>query len=305
MVIIMVSVIGPLVGLMICVYDSLVTRYLARHLVVADDPTDFAAGRVVAVTGRVHADPVRMPSGYPQFDNALMVVWKMEKYKHGRRGGWRLRERLYWTGRGAELGGWRLQHELIKHADFDWHRASPCTDYDPPDGWRAACPGAQFVHRADDDDWRLSYEITPLSPATVSMIAMVSPDGSLVPVEHHLSAPPANLVLWWPGDGDPQAFLAQRLAHEIQWIALWAGACVVVVWTHMYLALRGNALRGGLENLTGALWRTALVVAPLAALAWPLQGRGFVAVALLSGLLSLTIGFVLWFRAAPDDVDAW
>ena len=60
-----------------------------------------------------------------------------------------------------------------------------------------------------------------------------------------------------------------------------------------------------LVRAAGLPMELALVVAPLVSLAWPLQGRGFIAVALLSGLLSLTIGFVLWFRAAPDDVDAW
>jgi hypothetical protein len=303
--IIMVSVIVPPIGLMVCTYNSVVTRYLARHVIVAEDRTEFEAGQIVAVTGVVRATPVRMPQDYPQFENALMVVWRMQEYEHGKNGGWKTREQVYWTSGDAAVGGWRLQYELIKHADFDWHRASPCTDYDPPKGWRAKCPGGQFAQRADDDDWRLSYEITPLPVEALTVIAMVSSDGSLGPVEHRLSALPANLVIWLYGNMDPQAFLAQRLAHNVRWVAIWAGVCVIVVWTHMYLVLRRDPFRRGPENVAGALWRTAMVVAPLAALAWPFQGRGFVAVALLSGLLSLTIGFVLWFRAAPDDVDAW
>jgi hypothetical protein len=75
MLVITVTLLGPPAGMMVMAYDVAVTRYLARHVVQAQAfEAGLPQGQVVAAAGRIRADPVQLPAGYPQFQNALMVI---------------------------------------------------------------------------------------------------------------------------------------------------------------------------------------------------------------------------------------
>ncbi len=93
-----------------------------------------------------------------------------------------------------------LDQNLIRNARFDAYRASPCSQYDAQPGWAADCD-KNYAYREGDDDLRYSYEVTPIPELTMTIIAAVS-HGKLATIEHRLSAPPADFVLWTNGTPD-------------------------------------------------------------------------------------------------------
>jgi hypothetical protein len=153
-----------------------------------------------------------------------------------------------------------------------------------------------YAYRDGNDDLRYSYEVTPIPEATMTIIAAVS-NGKLGTIEHRLSAPPANFVLWSSGTADVRDWLHQRLKRQAGWSVLWAAVTLLVTWRHMYTALRRDEFRTVWQALDGGLWRAAAAMAPVIAIAWPFDGPGFMAAGLLGGLVSAVIGFVLWLWA--------
>jgi hypothetical protein len=104
-------------------------------------------------------------------------------------------------------------------------------------------------------------------------------------------------VLWTDGTPDVTDWLYQRLKRQAAWSVFWTAVSLLVIWRHMYAALRRDEFRTVWQALDGGLWRAAVTMAPLAAIAWPFDGPGFMAAALLGALLSAVIGFVLWLWA--------
>ena len=292
--IVILTLLVPPVAWMVETYETLVTRYVMRHVVLSGTPASgLPAGQIVAAIGQVHAKPVQLPDGYPQFQNALMIVELHERYKHGRRGGWRTARRFVWTSDGATFGAWQLDPQLIEHARFIWHRALPCTQYNPPAGWVADCKTG-YAYRQGNDDIRLSYQITPIPTEMMTMVAAVS-GGKLTTIEHHLSAPPANFAIWTDGAPDVRTWLDQRVRRELGWSVLWAVLSLAVVWWYMSAALRREGNRPRLASLTGGFWRAVVTLAPLAGVVWPFDGPGFIAAAFLGAFFSAVVGLGLWF----------
>lgn len=295
-VITIVTLLGPPVGMMFMAYDAAVTRYVARHVVQAQAyEVGLPQGQVVAAVGRIHAWPVQLPVGYPQFENALMVIEHHERYEYGKNGGWKRTRSHVWISEGASLDAWTLDETLIAKARFDTYRASPCSQYDAQRGWVADCDKS-YAYREGNDDLRYSYEVTPIPEAAMTIIAAVS-NGRLAPIEHHLSAPPANFVLWTSGTPEVSDWLHQRLERQAAWSVFWAAVSLLVIGRHMYAALRRDEFRTVWQAMGGGLWRAAVTVSPLVVIAWPFDGSGFVAVALLGALMSAVVGSVLWLWA--------
>jgi hypothetical protein len=281
---------------MFMAYDAAVTQYVARHIVLLPAfETGLPQGQVVAAAGSVRAVPVQMPTGYAQFENALMVIERHESYKHGKHGGWKTTRSHEWISDPASVDGLTLDPGLIRNAHFDSYRASPCSQYDAQPGWVADCD-KNYVYREGDDDLRYSYEVTPIPEAPITIIAAVS-NGKLGTIEHRLSAPPANFVLWTDGTPDVRDWLHHRLERQAAWSVFWAAVSLLIVWRHMYLALRRDEFRTVWRALDGGLWRAAVTVSPFVAIAWPFDGPGFIAVALFGAFVSAVIGFVLWLMA--------
>jgi hypothetical protein len=296
MLVITVTLLGPPLGMMAMAYDAAVTRYVARHVVPAQAfEAGLPQGQVVAAAGRIRAEPVQLPAGYPQFQNALMVIEHHELYEHGKHGGWKRTRSHVWFSDGVTLDGWTLDQDLIRNAGFDFYQASPCGQYDAQPGWMADCT-KNYAYREGNDDLRYSYEITPIPEATMTIIAAVS-NGKLGTIEHRLSASPANFVLWTSGTPDVRDWLHQRLKRQAGWSVLLAAVWLAVIWRHMYTALRRDEFRTVWQALDGGLWRAAVTIAPVAPIAWPFDGPGFTAAAWLGALGSVVIGFVLWLRA--------
>jgi hypothetical protein len=291
---VVLSLLVPPAASMFMAYDALVTRYIVRHLVPPGTAESSLPSRqVVSVMGRIRAQPVQLPEGYPQFRNALMVIELHEQYRHGKRGGWRPTRRQVWISDPATFEMWQLAPRLIENAAFDWYRASPCAHYSPRPGWVANCD-RDYAYSEDDDDLRYSYRVTPIPEVTMTIIAAVTSGGQLTTIEHRLSAPPANLVLWENGPSDVAGWLRQRLARQSAWSAFWAILSLGVVWGYMYATLRSDGKRTVLRALGGGLWRALATVAPLIAVFWPFDGPGFIAVAFIGAFVYVVTGFALW-----------
>ena len=296
MAVITVTLLGPPAGAMFMAYDAAVTRYVAHHVVQSQAfGAELPQGQVVAAVGQIRARPVQIPTGYPQFENALMVIERRERYKRGKGGGWKPTGTQVWISGSATLDGWTVGQRLIDNARFDSYRASPCGQYDAQPGWVADCD-KNYAYREGDDDLRYSYEVTPIPESTMTIIGAVS-NGKLATIEHRLSAPPADLVLWTNGTPDVTDWLDRRLKRQAAWSVFWAAVSLLVIWRHMYAALRRDEFRTVWQALDGGLWRAAVTMAPFAAVAWPFDGPGFMAVALFGALGSAVIGFVLWLLA--------
>ena len=257
-------------------------------------------GQIASVFGTITAKPVRMPADHPQFHNALMVAKLEERYRYSKRGGWTELSRIVWTSEHAAIGLWKLDSTLIRHADFDWDRASPCTDYIPPAGWIAECPGADYAYR-HNDDYRMSYQVTPIPTGAITMIAQPTPGGGLTTIESGLSGVPDHLVVWAEGYWVPGALLDHELNLQLIWTAFWALVVLMVVWRHMYNMLRVTRSEATRGLVAGGLWRAFVVVSPLAVLAWPFESVGFMATAALCTVLSAMVGFGLWLRETMDS----
>jgi hypothetical protein len=294
--VIIATLLGPPTGMMFTAYDAAVTRYVARHVVQAQAfEAGLPQGQVVAAAGQIRAKPVQLPAGYPQFDNALMVIERRERYKRGKHGGWTPTGTQVWVSDIATLNGWTLDQRLIENARFDSYRASPCSQYDTRPGWVADCD-KNYAYREGDDNLRYSYEVTPIPESTMMVIAAVS-NGKLATIEHRLSAPPADLVLSTNGTPDVADWLDQRLKRQAAWSVFWAAVSLLVIWWHMYAALRRDEFRTVSRALDGGLWRAAVTMVPIAPIAWPFDGPGFMAAAWLGALVSVAIWFVLWLWA--------
>ncbi len=290
---VMVSLVVPPAASIFMAYSALVTRYVARHVVPSGAPeAELPFGQVVAVVGRIRAKPVQMPSAYPQFENALMIVERHEWYKHGRRSGWKTGSIHVWISDPATFAGWQLDSRLVQEAEFDWYRASPCTHYVPRAGWVADCDKG-YAYREGDDDLRYSYEITPIPQETMTIVAAASGE-KLTPIEHRLSAPPADFVLWTSGTPDVGSWLLQRLAGQMTWAVFWAAVTLAAIWWYMYAQLRREGGRTTWAAFAGGCWRALATTAPLAGVTWPFDGPGFIAVAFIGAFVSVIVGFALW-----------
>jgi hypothetical protein len=285
----------PACALMFMAYDTTVTRYVARNVVQSgSSEAGLPSDQVVAVVGQLDAKPVQLPAGYPQFQNALMVVELHQHYKRGKHGGWKTTRRFVWISERVTLGAWELDPRLIENAKFIWHRASPCTQYDPGAGWVANCEEG-YAYREGDDNLRYSYEITLIPEGRLTIVAAASGE-KLTTIEHHLSAPPADLVFWTDGTPNVSDWLRQQLTRQAAWSVFWAVLWLLGVWWQMYVVIRRVREEDVLPSLAGGFWRAVITVSPLAAVAWPFDGPGFMAAAALSALASAAIGFAFWFH---------
>ena len=135
MTVITVTLLGPPAAAMFMAYDAAVTRYVAHHVVQSQAPEPgLPQGQVVAAVGQILACQGQMPTGYPQFENALMVIERRERYTRGKHGGWKPAGTQVWVSDIATLDGWPLGQRLIENARFDSYRASPCSQYHAPAG---------------------------------------------------------------------------------------------------------------------------------------------------------------------------
>ena len=164
-------------------------------------------------------------------------------------------------------------------------------------GWVADCD-ENYAYRAGDDNLRYSYEVTPISELTMTIIAAVS-NGKLATIEHRLSAPPADFVLWTDGTPDVTVWLDRRLKRQVAWSVSWAVISLLVVWWHMYAALRRDEFRTVWQALDGGLWRCRLRPWLRSSRSpWPFHEPGFMPVALFGAFASAVIGLVLWLEGS-------
>jgi hypothetical protein len=282
-------------------HEMAAARYMERQFRVGTIE-ELTAGDVVAVSGRVWAKPVQMEPELPQFPEALMVTRRFETYHSGKHGGWRTDDADRWLSESATLGGWTLAPELIRSAGFDWHRASPCSDYGLPEGWYAECPGAQYAFDRADDDHRLSYEITPITAQTYTLIAAVARDArTLVPIDPRLSAGSGNLSILAHGAEDPRAVLAKQTAQAQRGLVLWSVAILLVAVGWMYARIGGY----GPGRFWGAAWRGLIVAAPFASLHWPFESDVLVGVDIVALAAAAVLAALFSWRAAPPRRRRW
>ena len=196
------------------------------------------------------------------------------------------------------MAGWLLTEDLVQHAGFDTHRASPCSDYRPPAGWGAKCPGDQFATSKADEDQRFSYEITPFTGADYTLIAAVAEDGyslgsimSETPDEH---SPDSILA---HGVQDPRAVLAERaaqgrLAMAISWVFIF-----LVAGGWMFVALGRNGSYAGLQRAWGVVWRSAIIGVPFVVFCLGLPPDFVVVADVIAATIGAALAGFFWFQA--------
>ena len=296
---IVLATLAPPVALALSAYDVAGTRYVQTHLVQTNPQSgEVGTGDIIAVTGRVTATPVRMAADAPHFQPALMVVKRFEVYHSGKHGGWTTSHTDVWISESATISGWYLTADLIRHAGFDWRRASPCSDYRPPAGWTAKCPGDEFAVDKTDGDQRLSYEITPLTNEDYTLIAAVADGaGSLGRIEHEASGDPAPGSILAQGVQDPKAVLAARTAQGYLAMAISWACLFLVAGCWMFVALGRNGSYAGLERFFGVVWRSAIIGAPFVIFCLGLRLDILVTADIIAATIGAAIGGLFWFRA--------
>ena len=300
--VVVLASLAPPVALAASVYYVAGMRYVAAHLSQTNPRTgDPSPGDIIAVTGRVTGTPVRAAAEVPQFAPALMLKRRFEVYEYGKRGGWKDSQLDVWVSDSAFIAGWHLTPELIRRAAFDWHRASPCSEYRPPAGWTAKCPDENYAINQADTDLRLSYEITPLTNQDYTLIAAVGENRQslvLIASETPGQAPPAALLA--DGLQDPAAVLANRAGKGIIWVAISWLAVFVDAGIWMFIALGRNGSYEGLERLWGVTWRSAAIGAPLVTFCLALPPDFVVVADLTAASIAAAIGGFFWFKAIEE-----
>jgi len=299
---VVLATLAPPFALAASVYYVAGTRHVAARLSQTNPRTgDPSPGDIIAVTGRVAGTAARLPADVPSFAPTLMVLRRFETYHYGKRGGWKDSQLDRWISDSTSIAGWHLTTELIRRAGFDWRRASPCSEYRPPAGWAAKCPGEKFAINQSDADQRMSYEITPLTSQEYTLIAAVGENGSsLVSIVSGTAgqAPPDSILVH--GVQDPNAVLAERagygiIAIAISWLFVFLDAGV---W--MFIALGCNGSYAGMERLWGVTWRSAVIGAPLVTFCLGLPPDFVVLADVTAASIAAAIGGFFWFKAIEE-----
>jgi hypothetical protein len=279
--------------LAMCAESAAIVRYVDRHLEISETkggaPT---TGDIVSVSSQVRASPIALPERLSRFQRSLMVVERVEERS---RKSWVTEQRYAWTADDARIGRWHLDRELILHGGFMWYRPSPCYDYRPPVGWVAECGDSPYAIGHDNDDRRVSYEVTPITNRVVTLIAAVSPGKEIL----------SPIALTWSSDPDPFAFLvwdaqephavlASRVRSLQQAMFLSWFVIVAVATGWMHAALSRAEWQSASHLAVAALWRGLAIAAPLLSLFVAFENWMFIPAAFGSALAGAGIGIHLW-----------
>jgi hypothetical protein len=287
----------PPLQLASCTENAAIARHVDRQLRLSEAKgTPPTPGDIISVTGQLQAAPLAVPDRLAQFRNALMVVERVEERWGTRRGSWVTKQTYAWVSEFARIGNWRLNADLIQHSGFARYLPSPCYDYRPPRGWTAECGDSAYAIQAGSDgDRRVSYEVTPVTDRSVTLIARVSSSKSaLSPISVTWSSDPAPFAFLGLGAQDPHDMLARHVHAQQRGMLAWWFVVLAVALGWMLAALRGD-VRQDQSRLAGdALWRATIIASPLLVLFLGFENWIFIPATFVAVSVSAIFGLQFW-----------
>lgn len=296
----------PVAVLYMGAYERATSRLFARHLNVSfGELRDAAPGDLIAVSGKIAADSVVLPSDRPHFTGAMWVRERIEVWRwfDDPYSSWRTRQVATWASENATIAGWKIDSGLLTTARFPWYRASPCSDYTPAEGWIADCESG-YAYKSNDSKVRLSYDVGPIPDKVYWLVAEVSrTPGTLTAIHNEILPGGLESSILSSTPFEPrQVWAAQMEGFLAQMHAGLAGQ-LLVSWAYMTAAVRSARKCALSAALLPATWRALLMTAPFLAMYADFESGVLHSAFIFAIAASFGAALFLWWRVV-DTADA-
>jgi hypothetical protein len=195
----------------------------------------------------------------------------------------------------SAIGGWiRIWYEMPGSFGIA-HRHAP--DYVPPPDWIVQCPGAEYAFLPCNHNVRLSYEVTPITGRTVTLIAQVAySKGTLTSIVDRFSMSHFAILVW--GEQEPHALLAARLKTDQTEMVIWWLLLLIAAAGWMYVLLRESLPQSRPARVVAVTWRGAIIAAPFVGL-FAVADLGILITATLAAAVAAVVLGYLLSRPSP------